>query len=56
MLVFSSAAWSFLELPTFACDERFPAMRSEGFSFYFGGLGVELAAAFMIATVRNCLR
>ena len=34
----------------------FSRIRSEGFSFYFGGLGVEtrsLDAAFVFATVRN---
>jgi hypothetical protein len=34
----------------------FSRMHSEGFSFYFGGLGVELCsldAAFASATVRN---
>ena len=36
--------------------EVFSRMHSEGFSFYFGGLGVELCsldAAFASATVRN---
>ena len=37
----------------------FPIAYSEGFSFYFGGLGVEtcsLDVVFVFATVRNCLQ